>query len=215
MAKTKEILVHGQLTQVIEYDHSAQEIDDAVLKANNAVNRAGDTMAGDLTMSGGKNVITKDSYGAGLTKFFTYNNIGYIQNEDGSGKRRALQIFPQSKNDLANALKLETNESGSSKLYNIIHTGNKPYGSYTGHGGSPTRTIETGGIGGLIYVYSGAVFAIIGYRGGIGCRQDTGAIEPIPEGAARFYNGGLRLGNNGAGNIYANGETGTYYYWVV
>ena len=32
MAKTKEILVNGLLTQVTEFDHSAQEIDDAVGK---------------------------------------------------------------------------------------------------------------------------------------------------------------------------------------
>lgn len=46
MAKTKEILVNGQLTQVTEFDHSAQEIDNAVEKVKGGAAALGAAPAG-------------------------------------------------------------------------------------------------------------------------------------------------------------------------
>lgn len=46
MATTKEILVNGQLTQVTEFDHTAQEIDDAVGKVKGGPDALGAAPAG-------------------------------------------------------------------------------------------------------------------------------------------------------------------------
>lgn len=49
---------------------------------------------------------------------------------------------------------------------NILHTGNKPTGTYTGNGSATTRTISTNGLGNCVLIFRGAsCFAILSQAG--------------------------------------------------
>lgn len=53
--------------------------------------------------------------------------------------------------------------------YDLLHTGNKPTGTYTGNGSATQRTISTGGIGEFAFVKCGAYrFAVLSESGYIG-----------------------------------------------
>lgn len=57
--------------------------------------------------------------------------------------------------------------STDAKYYSLLHTGNKPSGSYTGNGSATPRTIDTGGIGNVCTVQSVNGFAIAFQQGSI------------------------------------------------
>lgn len=105
---------------------------------SNAVNKAGDTMEGKLTAASGIDIRGgRLSYQEGTGGF-------YISNFSTSGKEATFEI--NAENGYANFSC--TNEDGTGVIYNrVLHTGNKPSGSYTGNGSATLRTIETGGIG--------------------------------------------------------------------
>lgn len=72
---------------------------------------------------------------------------------------------------------------GQGLLYNkdgqevgtLLHTGNKPSGTYTGNGSATSRYVEMGGIGNVVYVRGDDGFAIVTNGGFIGMRN--GAIS--------------------------------------
>lgn len=106
---------------------------------------------------------------------------------------------------LANALQLLSNESGSLKAYNVLSTASKPIGSYTGNGDATSRTIDTGGIGYVLFVWSTKGWAIVAQNAAI-TFSATGAVAV---GIATFNAGTLTV-STVSDMLNANGVT--YHY---
>ena len=89
----------------------------------------------------------------------------------------------------------------------ILHTGSKPSGSYTGNGSEAARTIETGGLGSVVLVFSSYGFAILTPSGAIA--RNGGVVVTSNN---SFLNGVITLATTDS-NFNANGTT--YYYQVL
>ncbi len=96
-------------------------------------------------------------------------------------------------------------------MHTILHTGNKPSGSYTGNGDAAKRTINIGGIGDavLIMAQSGKV-ALVTWAGMI-YADGTSASQFYPSSVASYSGGTLLMSTNSSINA---GNT-TYYYQVL
>ena len=92
------------------------------------------------------------------------------------------------------------------KNYEILHTGNKPTGTYTGNGSATREPINTGGIGEALLISSTNGFAIITYYGVL----TTETISSKSE--ANFRNGVLTLASTS--NVL-NKSGATYRYQVL
>lgn len=166
------------------------------------VNKDGDTLTGVLQVN--------SDGGAVSAMTFTYNGEAQFRNRRADNTFSTI-ILPDGNTDKPlEYVKLRngaTVESGK-----ILHTGNKPTGTYTGHGDSPVRDIQTGGDEGLIYIVAGTVISIIGYQGGIGINPANGTIQTIPKETARFYGGALHFG---ASTVYGNTQSTSCTYYVL
>lgn len=96
--------------------------------------------------------------------------------------------------------------------YELLHTGNKPSGSYTGNGDATGRTISVGGIGNCLMVrrVSSEDFAIVtesGYIGKIGGTVVCGAD-------AYYSRGGQHLYMATVSELF-NASGGSYYYELL
>ena len=93
----------------------------------------------------------------------------------------------------------------------ILHTGNKPKGSYTGNGQGAVRTINVGGIGNTLSITSENSAVLVFRRGAICIPRDGSAISLIPQMNISFWEGTLSLGTT---NVYVN-ENGIAYDYEV
>ena len=122
-------------------------------------------------------------------------------------------VINQESGSLINAVQLGQKINDAWSGYNILHTGNKPSGSYTGNGSEATRTIALGGIA------SGAVLIKNGTNGRDAIVMNAGAIVSRSGtlighaySAVRFKDNALIL-NTADTDFNANGIT--YNYWVL
>lgn len=178
-----------------------------------AVNKAGDTMTGKLftsatesgsfgasTDSGALRIDGGTNYdkGAFLTLFGKDAwQIGVFQLVAGDGEvRRELKGTP------SGSLTWDNNT--------ILHTGNKPSGSYTGNGSSVERTIEVGGFGDAIFIRSTNDFALVCYNGAI-LKVDT-SVSGITKSEVKYENGVLTMKSTKSA-LNTNGVI--YYYQVL
>lgn len=162
-----------------------------------AVNKAGDTMTGDL-------VVEKSS----IRNIHSVNanaDIAFLQYYDPVNRKAAniswndTTLYYQPTHDMATWSK-----------YNFLHTGNKPSGSYTGNGSATSRTIETGGIGSAIVLWSNAGMAII-TPGGALCKTGT-TVSAISAAEVSFSSGVLTIAST---NNFVNGSSVYYAYQVL
>lgn len=125
-----------------------------------AVSNAGGTMTGTLTLSP-TGAIGYTQFYKNASENFDYGTI--LADRDGVSKLFGLKL------DSARSLAMITN--GTSE-YGILHTGNKPSGTFYGTGSTTERVINTGGIGMWCGVGGGAgEMAVVGgwgafYRSG-------------------------------------------------
>ena len=213
MATKQTINLNGILTEVWQTDASAQEIDDAVVKANNAVKKSGDTMTGNLTLERNTAVTVKGSNTKTNREFYietTSDNYTAIANRIiGDANNRVMLWLPPETAPLAQTLRVYRVVDGVGNAYNVLHTGNKPSGSYTGNGSATSRTINTGGIGDWVAIKSNNGIVILSNHG----VSSTGtALASISYNSAHFTGGILTLATTDA-LLNANGVT--YYYQVL
>lgn len=128
MAHTEQKLINGVLTDVTVFDKSAQEIDDSVVLAKNAVKKAGDTMTGNLTVAkAGESEIKATNTSAQRDVYFSAASDGTAvfagRPQDDSTNRTAMWLGPNTKS-LAELLRINNRVDGASKTYNVLHTGN-------------------------------------------------------------------------------------------
>lgn len=110
---------------------------------------------------------------------------------------RCIQSTADSSDDYANKV--------------VLHTGNKPTGSYTGNGSAATREIATGGLNShalLIRNGTNGRSVIVMYAGAIALHSD-GTVVGYPYGTAQYNNNILALATTDA-DFNANGITYTY-----
>lgn len=90
----------------------------------------------------------------------------------------------------------------------ILHTGNKPTGTYTGNGSNASRQIEVGGIGNVLVVYSDNTMAIVGFGGWISVSGAEASI--IGSTNSAYYSNGVFQCASAHVSLNANGVTYTY-----
>lgn len=97
----------------------------------------------------------------------------------------------------------------------VLHTGNKPTGSYTGNGSATSRTISTGGMGNVCMIWGtsptiGNVTSILTWGGTIS--EQGGKVSGIASSEARFIDGGIVLCST---RPFLNESGATYNYQVL
>lgn len=95
--------------------------------------------------------------------------------------------------------------------YDILHTGNKPSGSYKGTGDATTQVIDTKGTGKGIFIYGGGLGAIVAPNGAVCWITGNGTVTTLSNTEVAFANGVLTIAT--ASN-YVNNATITYTYQV-
>ena len=97
----------------------------------------------------------------------------------------------------------------------VLHTGNKPSGSYTGDGGRDEfgnivlHQVPTGGIGNVVLIYSKNAFVLADENGAY--TRKTGSVELAFEETVKFINGNINIRTDSS-KFNTSGEK---YYYIV
>lgn len=179
------------------------EIDEGVVLARNAV-----PLDGSKAMTGALNFRIVYNGSSRLQKSHSdtadYGTILRDYDKDGNLLslviRAALGIVGVSGND--------------GLMKEILHTGNKPSGSYTGNGSAAARTIDTGGIGKVMIIWSNTntTIAVVTHNAGALCKTETTVKALKNSACAISANGALALVTD---DITLNANGVTYNYQVL
>lgn len=176
-----------------------------VAKADEYLPLTGGTLTGNLVVP---NVVCFANNGF----VGSYGNEAFLEALDDTNNKRQISVSKISSNsDLAQSLKISEVINGVWNSKNIFGEHNKPTGVYTGNGSATARTINTGGIGDCIMVWShNGTIAIVGTAGGC-----IGAIQGTPTGLnqenAYISNGTLIISTDSR----LLNENGVYYNYRV
>ena len=92
----------------------------------------------------------------------------------------------------------------------LLHTGNKPTGTYTGNGSATSRTINVGGIGSALLLRCNELYTlIVSNSGAFGYAYDGRTLISLPYNEINFTNGVLTIATTSA---YVNGSSYPYKY---
>lgn len=169
-----------------------------------ALNKAGDIMTGVFS-----NRI--DGIQSDFASFVSGLVLRAYQQDDWDG-RRSLILGTRQATSLANALALGIMETGSWVEYPILHTGNKPSGSYTGTGAAWSEALNIGGIGEVVLIQSEKGLAIVTRRIVVSIPFGGSPTAYFVSGTGQYVNGLLTL-LSGMETINASGVA--YYYQVL
>lgn len=176
-----------------------------------AVNKAGDTMTGNLMVSKSSypqiSAIDTTQERKIMLEYSSKGNAA-IQNRSTSDSSNYTSVLVKTETSALNVLfQLATVKSGTVTYYNVLHTGNKPTGTYTGNGSATSRTIDTGGLGSVCVITSSKANCIVLANGAFyWSSSTTGAVAA---GVCKFTNGVLTLAT-ALDAFNANGITYTY-----
>lgn len=171
--------------------------------AINAVNKAGDTMTGFLNMS-----VTNDS----VAQFIQYDGKTFIRATKEIDHVYCDVRIPTPDNPEQFEYVVDNQHSGLCNTYQILHTGNKPSGLYTGNGSATTRTIEIGGIGNVLAVWEiNETFLLVSPAGAMLYHEHSNTLQAFKPNVMKFENGVLTMNNNSFGNHSGVG----YYYQLL
>jgi hypothetical protein len=153
--------------------------------------------------------VKEKTAGRGLRVAAYPNSFSGIENYKDGSNYRGIRINTES-DAVSKAVILCQMKAGQWSEYNILHTGNKPSGSYTGNGSATSRTIDTKGIGHVMIAYTSVSIALVTYSGAICCNLNTGEVVATKN--ANFRNGVLTLTTAGD---FVNYNSNTYNYQVL
>lgn len=178
---------------------AVEGLDEIEALAKNAVPLDGSkAMTGALSVNGGngKAIASVDSMG-----------ISHRPTPSDATNYSFLGVFGNS--PLSEAVQLWRVTAGVEKHYNLLHTGNKPSGSYTGNGSAAARTIDTGGIGQAMLIRSDSYGNVIAsaYSSKLGENPKNFTTLEVS-----YSNGKLYLATN---HDAVNRSGVTYYYQVL
>lgn len=186
--------------------YTGAEIDNAVAKANNAVSKAGgDTLATAIYYGNKKKSLAWHD-----------NDLGFIitNTEGDSANSTRFMVGNSVGFDLANAVWLSRYANGVETKYPVLHTGNKPSGSYTGTG--VDRIVSDLGWGHAILIAGGGFITLATPAGAFGVGSG-GAVHVLTQAQCIFTIGAdgksfLRTATS-SGAVNASGVA--YNYWVI
>lgn len=174
-----------------------------------AVNKAGDTMTGDLhAYSGAASAsfyadrdCSGNKYSANVGVF--PEGLPYF----GRRKDNSLQSYI-----ILEADKLRFNSETAGIYSTVLHTGNKPSGSYTGNGSATSRTVAVGGIGEVLTITSDTGMALVTNRGAICLNRQTGALSGLKSYEVNYQGGVLTIATS---SDFVNKSSLGYWYQVL
>lgn len=179
-----------------------------------AVSRDGDTMKGSLTVKAGypQIKIASNTTSRNLEQSLWSDGTFDLINLRNTNNEMVFRIRPETV-DVETALQFyRMTEGTQSSVYNVLHTGSKPDGSYTGNGDAAERKINIGGIGKALAIYTGATYFGFAFpSGAVLLNQSTKAMTVFPSSQVKFVNGVLTL----AVGSTPNTASSTYYYQVL
>lgn len=165
------------------------------------IHDAGGTMKGTLTLQKVEN--------NGSARFHKNHN---------ASSDYGLTLYDESKDGKTAMLRLrganDTVEFVDNNGYarTILHTGNKPTGSYTGNGSTTSRTINTKGIGNVCIINSTNGVAIVTECGAILKAAGSTSFTGLSSNTVNFKDGVLTTASN---SVYVNASTVEYTYTVL
>ena len=178
-----------------------------------AVDRNGDTMTGGL-------IIDKPSNWGQLVMQSPSGNYRSFETDDqrirldvrdvkDTRDRRYIDIFSNTADSRhSHALRFTQVKNGTTKTEYILHTANKPTGSYQGNSG--TQTIEIGGIGNVLLITSSAHdMAFVTEQGAKILPNNSNYWNSIASTGVSFEKGVLNIGNSYSG-LNVSGVTYNY-----
>ena len=132
-------------------------------------------------------------------------------NAENASVARYLQLFNSKGNaDIKEALRLRDRTAAGYNNYPILHTGNKPSGSYTGNGDATSRTIPCKAVGDIVVVTTENIVVVLTPSRGFVVTSSGGS--QITYGEGHTYDGNIVLATTNA-NLNAN-NTEYKYYWL-
>jgi hypothetical protein len=175
-------------------------------------------MSGNLNVKHGNNdrqIVSLENTIGGKTQLFNFNwsgaNKGWTRLSTGNaGATNGVMIDLKENNKLTNSLMFGKLQAGSETWYTIFGEHNKPSGSYTGNGSDTSRTIDTGGIGGILYVWSDHCSGLITIHGAI---YWSGFSGYVTNSSVKFATDGVLTISTSSNYFNANGVT--YHYQVL
>lgn len=171
---------------------------------------------GSATMSGALK-LNKDYFGYlnsyGTTGENGVSNVVLRAFKTSKDETNSIVLMLWPNNALANKLLLRDYENGiATGTYNIYGEHNKPSGSYTGNGSATSRTINTGGIGSAILIWSNNGYvSLCSVYGGFG-RTANVTAQALSGNIVKFETGILTLTTD---NVALNANGVTYHYQVL
>ena len=162
----------------------------------------GGTLSGVLSVNGGWNTLAGDSAHASIMARSSAHGNNY----------RALRILNSTiEANTDNALEFYEFIDGIGTNRKILHTGNKPTGTYVGNGDATSRTIATGGIGKCLYIQGNDSMCFVGAYGGIMIDLASDGVKRLHYNEIHFENGVLTITTALKPNLSAD----DYYYEVL
>lgn len=119
-----------------------------------------------------------------------------------------VTVFDQSAQAIDDAVGFVAGLSAAVGSNTLLHTGNKPVGTYTGNGSAASRKIATGGIGNAVVIRSSNGSAILTAAAGL-VFSGTGGVSAIGYAVAHIENGTITLTTTND-KLNANGVVYTY-----
>jgi hypothetical protein len=93
----------------------------------------------------------------------------------------------------------------------VLHTGNKPSGSYTGNGDATARQINVGGVGETLRIANSVLGIAFVTKQGAHCIAEDGTLI-LPPSECKFENGTLTMATNAS---IVNGNGYNFYYELL
>ena len=210
------IRLQNKLRQIISrvYDDGSYQLFDMTNNSKIIESKVGGTNTFNGTASGNL-PLTGDSSMATRTIGRSSNNPLILKNTN-SGNNQSVLGFQTADHGTLGRLgfygvdNLVFVKGDSSAYYNLLHTGNKPTGTYTGNGSATSRQIATNGFSNAICIFGGGAWAIITPQGGIGASANGGALTVYSKAEANFSGGVLTLAT-ASSIINDNGITHSYH----
>lgn len=172
---------------------------------DNKLSLSGGTLSGALEFNEGYGRILAN---ATQTQIETRNVAGNTDN------RRVINIRNSDAGvGLQYALSLLDIADGKTTTHHIYGTHNKPSGNYSGNGSATSRTIEIGGVGGILAVFSGSyMIGFITQNGAVFFNTTNSTVKCFSVSVAKYSNGVLTIASN---DTFLNGDGNTYHYQVL
>lgn len=218
--------VQALIDRLNEFEDLIQAIIDGTTQVGNAKTLDGHgaeyfapntDLANYLPLDGSVPMYGAMMYGGGFCRLNgdgTWTAIQSWETNDGTrinGRYLQINNAKHYNGNLKTAVRLYDMKDGVETLYDILHTGNKPTGTYTGTGNTTEFRISTGGVGEFLVITGNYTTTLVS-RYGAFSYTSSGLTKGFNWTALRFEYGRLYVATD---DIYVNASTMEYEYQVL